>query len=122
MEQYILDDKKNPVKADFRTASEWATKENRVVKQEHVGNWYVSTVFLGLDHNWGDRNAPDYKPILFETMIFWQPTDENKKNDHEWMDEYQERYHTWDEALAGHAVAVEVAKKMGDKENDETNV
>lgn len=47
----------------------------------------VSTVFLGVDHQFD----PTLPPLLFETMIFGGP------NDHErW------RYGTWDEAAAGH--------------------
>lgn len=46
----------------------------------------VSTVFLGLDHNYGDG-----PPILFETMIFGGP-----------HDHWQDRYHTWTQAVAGH--------------------
>ena len=46
----------------------------------------VSTVFLGLDH------AHDgSQPVLFETMVFGGP-----------LDEEQWRYHTWDEAVEGH--------------------
>ena len=46
----------------------------------------VSTVFLGMDHSWG--NGP---PLIFETMIF------GGKHD---MD--QERYSTYSEAKRGH--------------------
>lgn len=46
----------------------------------------VSTVFLGLDHNWG--GGP---PLLFETMIF---TDGEGG--------YCRRYSAWEEAEAGH--------------------
>lgn len=50
----------------------------------------VSTVFLGLDHRFSiDPPGP---PILFETMVFGGP-----------LDEEQERYCTWEEAEAGHA-------------------
>lgn len=38
---------------------------DRTVKQEHVGNLFISTVFLGLDHRFGDG-----PPILWETMVF----------------------------------------------------
>jgi hypothetical protein len=54
---------------------------------------YVSTVFLGLDHSFGEG-----PPQLFETMIFG--------GEH---DEYQERYSTWDEAEAGHKKACKLA-------------
>ena len=46
---------------------------SRVVKQEHVHDVLVSTVFLGFDHNY----RPDGPPILWETMVF----EENRTND-----------------------------------------
>ena len=49
----------------------------------------ISTVFLGLDHAFG--SGP---PILWETMIFGGL-----------LDEFQERYATKAEALAGHQQA-----------------
>jgi hypothetical protein len=69
--------------------------------ERHLGNDFldegvhVSTVFLGIDHNFG-LNGP---PLLFETMIFGGP-----------HDQYQDRYATRDEALAGHAKAMRIAK------------
>lgn len=74
---------------------EWAKKfgeMNRVVKQEIVGEFKVSTVFLGINHAY--FGGP---PLLFETMVF-------AKGGH--VDDYQERYSTWAAALAGHEVAV----------------
>lgn len=52
----------------------------------YFGNVRVSTVFLMFDHNWSNQD----EPILFETMVFG------------FGDEEQERYHTYDEAEAGH--------------------
>lgn len=56
---------------DARLAASGATCK-RVVKQEHVGDAKVSTVFLALDHNWD----PDGPPILWETMVFGGEFDE----------------------------------------------
>lgn len=47
----------------------------------------VSTVWLGLNHNWGDG-----PPLIFETMVFG--------GDH---DEEQWRWSTEEQARAGHA-------------------
>lgn len=52
----------------------------------------VSTVWLGLNHNW-DRSGP---PHIFETMVFGAP------DGSEW-DGYQVRYSTKEQAAAGHA-------------------
>ncbi len=68
--------------------------KDRIVKQEDISDVHISTVFLGIDHNF--FGGP---PVLFETMIFGGP-----------HDEYQERYCTWEEAEAGHARAVELVK------------
>lgn len=57
-----------------------------------VGVYRVSTVFLSIDHNWGDG-----PPILFETMVFDHSEGEN------WSDVYCGRYCTRAEAEAGHA-------------------
>lgn len=59
----------------------------------HDGTVKVSTVFLGPDHGFCDG-----APLLWETMIFG--------GEH---DEYQERYSTYEDAVAGHAVAVKLA-------------
>lgn len=56
----------------------------------------VSTVFLGLDHNWG----PVGPPLLFETMVFGSD-----------LDGSQWRYATWDEAVAGHERVVDLVRE-----------
>jgi len=62
---------------------------NRVVKQEMVlGLCWVSTVFLGLNHNFMRAGVP----ILFESMAFWGDRGEE-----------QDRCSTWLEAEAMHA-------------------
>ncbi|HUT77576.1 MAG TPA: hypothetical protein VM285_07815, partial [Polyangia bacterium] len=62
----------------------------RHVAKTDVGEVFVSTVFLGIDHNYS--GGP---PLLFETMVF---------RGH--LDERQWRYSTWDEAAAGHEEVV----------------
>ena len=88
---YVLDGKKA---VPVETVQEWAAQfqsSKRIVKQEMISDVKISTVFLGLDHSFLGVGPP----ILFETMIFG--------GEH---NEYQERYSTWEEAEAGHAVAV----------------
>jgi hypothetical protein len=92
MKFYILDEDKNPVET---TMDHWALayenfeKCRRVARHER-GKEVVSTVFLGIDHNFLGEGPP----IVFETMSF--------------PDEFQERYATWNEALAGHYRRCEV--------------
>lgn len=65
---YILDDNGNPIpEPDTIKACMWlADNKNKIVKQENVGPYWVSTVFLGLDHSW----RLDGPPVLWETMVF----------------------------------------------------
>lgn len=74
--------------------------ENRIVKQEAVGKYFVSTVFLGIDHSIGGG-----RPILFETMVFQK----------DGASLGQDRYCTWGEALTGHKATV---KKFQKKDKD----
>jgi len=77
---------------------EWARRfndsEGRRVASTTVGEATVSTVFLGLDHRWGEG-----RPLLFETMIFG--------GDHT---EVEWRWATWDEAEVGHRAVVAALK------------
>lgn len=61
-----------------------------------IGSITVSTVFLCIDHAWGDRVAP----ILFETMVFTYSGCGSA------YDGRQDRYTTYEEAKAGHKALV----------------
>ena len=65
---YILDASNRPIKADLMAWAQWfETIGNHVVGFAQITSQvHVSTVFLGIDHNWSG-NGP---PILFETMVF----------------------------------------------------
>lgn len=86
-EHWILDGHE-PVTADPMTWARWVETTDRHVDRTQVAEADVSTVFLGIDHNFTSRG----EPVLFETMIFGGP-----HSDATW------RYRTWDEAAAGHA-------------------
>ena len=101
--QYILRDDHTVEPCD--DLHEWAVwlehaPADRVVRQEWVGPHFVSTVFLGLDYQFG--NGP---PILFETKIFIDGGEAV----------YQDRCSTWDEALAMHAQAVAHISAKGER-------
>ena len=89
-EHYILDGKE--VKpAGLMEWAKWFEIANRHIAKTKINDDVkVSTVFLGLDHSFGDGH-----PLLFETMIFG--------GEH---DQYQERFETWEQAETGHQVAV----------------
>lgn len=93
--KYILDKDSKPVlEPDILKWGQWFENSNRTVAKYEGEGYSVSTVFLGLDHQFGDG-----PPLVFETMIFGGP-----------LDQYQERYCTWAEAEAGHLVAMSKAK------------
>jgi hypothetical protein len=93
--QYILDGH-TPIRCtDLLAWGRWleTADDDRIVAQTTYDGARISTVFLGLDHAFVPTEP--HVPILFETMIFG--------GEH---DGYQQRYATWAEAEAGHAVAV----------------
>ena len=94
-DKYILDGHEPTPVDDLLEWAKWFETADRHVAQTDINNDVrVSTVFLGLDHSFG--NGP---PILFETMIFGGV-----------YDQYQERYSTWNEAKKGHEIAIEIAQ------------
>lgn len=98
MSKYYILDGHTPVESDCYAWAKWL--ETRKGEEgwrvgHHVADGIeVSTVFLGLNHNWGDG-----EPLIFETMVFGGP-----------LDSEQERYSTWEEAEAGHASMVRRAQ------------
>jgi len=86
---YILDDDHNLIATDDVVAwGQWfGANENRFVAKTQVGDATLSTVCIGIDHNFYHRGPP----LLFETMVFGGEHDEEC-----W------RCSTWDEAVAQH--------------------
>ncbi len=75
---------------------QWAKafeQNNRILQQDTIGDVFVSTVFLGLDHQYDEG-----PPLLFETMTFKNGSSKDMK-----------RYSTYDEAILGHR---ETLKKL----------
>ena len=72
---------------DFLAWAEWMETADRTVKVSTQDDVSVSTVFLGLDHNFSGKGPP----ILFETMVFVAGEGHD-----------QRRYATWEEAERGH--------------------
>jgi hypothetical protein len=90
-DNYILDsDGKTPIRA---ARGETESAERRRVAKDSLGEATVSTVFLGIDHQWEDG-----PPVLWETMIFGGP-----------LNDYQVRYTSYNDAVEGHQVAVRLA-------------
>lgn len=92
----ILDGHKVILTEDLHKWAEWfeTNFKNRFVANDYLGDIRVSTIFMGIDHGFDDL------PLWFETMIFGGP-----------HNNYQERYQTWEQAEAGHAKALALAKE-----------
>lgn len=72
-------------------AKDWGDRPHKIISQTTLPNGnFVSTVWLGLDHSFGE----DGPPLIFETMVF------PKKGI--WVDVDMERYSTEEEAVQGH--------------------
>ena len=92
---YILDGHKAVKCSDLMRWAVWFKNANRMVASETIGKSRVSTVFLGIDHGFGEG-----KPLLFETMVFGGDGDGA-----------QDRCSTWEEAEKGHKKACLLAFK-----------
>lgn len=108
--RYVLNQHNEPVPVEdlFLWAAWFEEDDKRIVKQEIVTGLgglvspfthpRVSTIFLGLDHNFGGKGPL----ILFETMVMGGGP----------FYHMQWRYATWDEALKGHEKAVAMVQDL----------
>jgi hypothetical protein len=92
--KYILDANGTPIECDdlLMWAQWFETATNRRVAYNKIPEGEISTVFLGLDHNFGDKGPP----VLYETKVFGGI-----------LDGEQDRYSTVVEAKEGHLKMVE---------------
>ena len=77
----------------------------RVAETTLPNGLWISTVWMGLDHNWGAG-----PPLIFETMVF--------ENGDMGADLNMARYATEEEAIKGHEEMVEWAKTWSPDGND----
>lgn len=87
-DKFILENDQIVACEDLFKWGEWMQTANRRIALDEIDGSKVSTVFLGLDHGFGDGR----RPVLFETMVFGGE-----------FDQEQERYCTLEEAKQGHA-------------------
>ena len=99
-------------------AALFETGNYKIVKQTTVDKQIVSTVWLGIDHSFGDTEAP----LIFETMlmsvdlhpkVFFNKVYLTPDFSDEWG--FQERYSTEEEALKRHDEIVQMIKSVEDK-------
>lgn len=90
MTYYVLgsDGEARSVGDDALAWARWLEEHpaRKVVNRTTVDDADVSTVFLGINHQWGDG-----PPLIFETMIFGGE-----------YDQFQRRWTTRAQAVAGH--------------------
>ena len=92
---YILEGKKAVLVGDIIEWAQQFEKTDRRVAKDKIGEVEISTVFLGLDHQYGEG-----RPLLFETMVFGGE-----------FDEEMDRYSTWEEAEKGHKTMIEKVRQ-----------
>ena len=108
---YILDDGMNPIPCDAHTWVMWREQHELHVFLDTVQRGEmvveVSTVFLGLNHQWGVG-----PPLIFETLVFLNEPWYDESSETWWpetaIDNSRRRYSTKAEALAGHAEVLAV--------------
>lgn len=105
LNRYILDENGQPHPEPDRLAwVRWfeTSYQQRVVVQDEVfPGIKVSTVFLGVDHNWNGKEPPQ----LWQSIIF--------APDNYPLGGEQQRYASLTEARAGHAVLVRHVRAVG---------
>lgn len=129
---YILNDENEPIPASDSEGYAFISNfERRIVAQTTIGEkYFVSTVFLVIDHNFEENE----KPLLFETMVFDPDgkaidlSEFDIKTDNPFPDlepdenneimnftislfKTHRRYHTWDGALRGHNKIVKIIQE-----------
>jgi hypothetical protein len=116
-DKYILtEDHRVVPEPDLLTWAHWFENAERHVAKDLIGPYFVSTVFLGLDHDFTSMFTANVRgPLVFETMLF----DHSREQSSPWFDRkfhpsfnFQRRYRSWDEAKAGHDYAVKIAARM----------
>lgn len=99
MSEYYNRDGSEMTREEWLTSYESNRGKKRVAETTLPDGKWVSTVWLGLNHSYGDG-----PPMIFETMVF-----ENKQN---LSEEDCEQYSTEAEALEGHQRMVEKWSKV----------
>jgi hypothetical protein len=108
---YILDDKGEPFKTeDMLLWAQWWEAADRTLASTNLGPYWVSTIFLGIDH--GFSFHPDSPPVLWETMLFGPEQKVSELTGGTYRESLDtRRYATRQEAKAGHQEIVRWVKE-----------
>ena len=90
----LMEDHTTRVTTNVVEWAQWFEKADRVVAQVEQDGFFISTVFIGINHNWGEG-----PPHIFETMVFYGPGADTETID-------MLRASTWDDAVAQHNAMV----------------
>ena len=101
---YYLDGQEVKPTLDAKKWSQEFERAHCIVAQTDVGSYWVSTVFIGIDHNF----FGDGPPLVFETMIFRNEPNGERHSVDGWI----ERASTWDEAALMHVHGVAWAQQQ----------
>jgi hypothetical protein len=102
---YMLDERGEPMPVPTIPWGLWfeTSGQQRLVARNMVGLKVISTIFLGLDHDFLGIDDPlTYRPILWETAIFWEGGESKSE-----CVSIAKRYRSKQEALEGHQAVVE---------------
>ena len=105
LQHWIFDEQGEPKAVGIFEYIRWARNNSNALRKDAVGRVEISTVLLMVSSSMFEQ-----PPLIFETMIFG--------GEH---DQYQYRYATKAEAIAGHERAVQLVREaLAGKGDDET--
>lgn len=96
----LADDGRTPVPVDeLLLWGAWFETEDRIVARDTIGDSMVSTVFLGIDHNFFGEG----EPILWETLVFGGAHGGRMS-----------RYSSYEDAMVGHEEMCDLVRGHSD--------
>jgi hypothetical protein len=106
--KYILKHRKPVECFDLLKWDKWLGRPYaKRVRSTHTGDAWISTVFLGINHDFRvGKDLDRANPLIFETMVFFKD-----EKSHGPIENYEmERCRTWRQALEMHWAMVEWVK------------
>jgi len=92
---FILDaDGRTPIPCQYWEWVHFFENENRLLAEDRIGPYLISTYFVGMN----ERILPGRPPLIFESTLFINDTSF-----------CEAKYSTYEQAMAGHKSACEVA-------------
>jgi hypothetical protein len=104
----VLDESGNVILCDLLSWAQWfELTPQRIIEQDQIEDYFVSTIFMGLNYQY----VPEAAPLWFETIVFaaadYEPFLERMvRPEAGWS----QRYETLQEARVGHQLAIEWLK------------